>query len=167
MPKIKINKNSGFTLIELLVVISVIGFLASSSMVLLNSARIKARDANRKASLRQVQKALDLYYDASSAYPSSAGAWRSACPSYGGKPLSGADGYIPSLAPTYMSILPVDPLPCSRGDGYLYYSDGINYKLLSHVSPESYPSVGQPFYDPIRPTWAWMLCSGEPACSGW
>lgn len=167
MSRKKIKKAAGFTLIELLVVISIVGFLATASMVAFNSARIKARDTSRKASLKLIQTALDLYYDANSAYPSSGGAWRSACPSYGGYPITGATGYIPNLAPTYIGKLPVDPLPCSKGDGYLYRStsDGKSYKLLSHVSPESYPAGGQPFYDPIRPTWAWMLCSAEPACS--
>ncbi|OGF29861.1 hypothetical protein A3H09_02710 [Candidatus Falkowbacteria bacterium RIFCSPLOWO2_12_FULL_45_13] len=168
MFKEKINKQFGFTLIELLVVISIIGFLATASMVVFNSVRIKARDTRRKADLTQIRKALDLYYDANSAYPSSSGAWRSACPSYGGYPTSGATGYIPNLAPTHIGKLPIDPSPCSNGNGYLYYSDTVNYKLLSHVSPESYPSAGQPFYDPFRPTWAWMLCSANTTvCNTW
>lgn len=162
----KLN-NLGFTLIELLVVISIIGFLASASMLMFNIARVKARDTSRKASLKLIQTALDLYYDSNNAYPSSGGYWRSACPRYGGYPVKGANGYIPNLAPTQIGSLPLDPLPCSKGDGYLYRSDGTNYKLLSHVSPETYPASGQPFYDPVRPTWAWMLCSAEPACSSW
>lgn len=80
---------------------------------------------------------------------------------------SGANAYIQSPAPTYMSVLPVDPAPPANCNGYLYYSDGINYKFLVHVTPESYPSAGKVFYDPARPTWSWMICSGEPACSTW
>jgi len=58
------KKNSaGFTLVELLVVISVIGFLASASIVAFNNARIKARDTKRKAEVVQIQKALNLYAD--------------------------------------------------------------------------------------------------------
>lgn len=161
------NKSRGFTLIELLVVIAIIGLLASIVLVSLNSVRIKARDVSRKASLKQLQTALEMYYDSNNGYPSTGGGWRSVCPSYGGYPTSGVNGYIPNLAPTYISTLPIDPRPCSNGDGYLYNSNGTNYKLLSHVSPESFPSAGAPFYDPVRPTWAWMLCSGEPACSSW
>lgn len=155
------KQTRGFTLIELLVVIAIIGILSSVVLASLNTARTKARDTVRKSDLKQLQTALALYYTDNGSYPS--GGWRGAV-SYGGYG-TGASGYIPGLVPTYISVLPLDP----KGslDGYLYLSDSINYKLLSHVSPESYPSVGQPFYDPVRPTWAWMLCSGEPACSSW
>lgn len=56
------NKN-GFTLIELLVVISIISLLASIVLASLNSARVKARDARRVADIRQIQTALDFFYD--------------------------------------------------------------------------------------------------------
>lgn len=59
----------GFTLVELLVVISIIGFLASSAMYALNSARLNARDAQRLAELKNMQKALELYYDDHKYYP--------------------------------------------------------------------------------------------------
>ena len=63
------NLSRGFTLIELLVVIAIIGVLASTVLTSVNSARIKARDARRKADLRQISLALELYYDTYGAYP--------------------------------------------------------------------------------------------------
>lgn len=63
------NLPRGFTLIELLVVIAIIGVLASTVLASVNSARIKSRDAKRKADLRQISLALELYYDAYGAYP--------------------------------------------------------------------------------------------------
>lgn len=62
-------KTKGFTLIELLVVISIIGLLSSIVFASLNSARIKARDARRIADIKQIQMALDLYYDQNNTYP--------------------------------------------------------------------------------------------------
>lgn len=63
------NKKAGFTLIELLVVISIIGLLSSVVLASLNSARIKARDATRKAQFTQLVTALELYYDTYGRYP--------------------------------------------------------------------------------------------------
>lgn len=123
---------------------------------------MKARDAKRMADMKSLQTALELYLSDNNAYPSSAG-WRGEI-GYGGYG-TGASGYVPGLVPTYMSTLPAEPT--KKPDGYLYYSDGTNYKLLSHVSPETYPAAGQAFHDPVRPTWAWMICSGAPSCTTW
>ncbi len=59
----QLKRTKGFTLIELLVVVAIIGLLASVVMVSLNSARAKARDAKRVSDLRNIQAALELYYD--------------------------------------------------------------------------------------------------------
>lgn len=63
----------GFTLIELLVVISIIGLLASIVLASLNSARVKARDTRRIADIRQLQTALEFYYDQNGTYITSGG----------------------------------------------------------------------------------------------
>lgn len=59
----------GFTLIELLVVIAIIGILSSVVLASLNTARKKGRDARRVADIKQLQLALELYYDANGQYP--------------------------------------------------------------------------------------------------
>lgn len=59
----------GFTLIELLVVIAIIGVLSTLSIVALNSARARSRDAKRISDVKQLQTALEMYYNDNGAYP--------------------------------------------------------------------------------------------------
>ena len=145
-------RKSGFTLIELLVVISIIGILASLVLANLNTARAKARNVQRRSDLKQVQVALELYYDTNKAYPTT-NAWWGNCSDYGSHPTTGANGWVPNLAPTYMAQLPVDPRYNGSGGCYLYNSNGLDYKLLAHQTME----VGCPpmptndgMWDPVR-----------------
>ncbi|HCM44117.1 TPA: hypothetical protein DIS55_04180 [Candidatus Kaiserbacteria bacterium] len=103
----------GFTLIELLVVVAIIGLLSSVVLASLNGARVKGRDARRLADVKQIQLALELYYDDSdNKYPASvSGNW-----------LANVVG----LTPTYISTMPHDPNISSPGTGndYRYWSSG-------------------------------------------
>ena len=63
------HNKKGFTLIELLVVIAIIGLLSTLSILALNSARARARDAKRVADVKQIQTALELYYNDAGDYP--------------------------------------------------------------------------------------------------
>ncbi len=66
------NTKKGFTLIELLVVIAIIGILSSVVLASLNTARKKARDAKRISDVKNLQLALELYFDSNaSEYPDS------------------------------------------------------------------------------------------------
>jgi type II secretory pathway pseudopilin PulG len=144
--------------------------LSSILLIAISSARSKARDTQRRVDLYTMQKALDLYYQDNGQYPvtSPAGSWWGISQNGGSKTADSSNPYIPGLIPNYINRLPVDP----KGDvsgwtGYLYRSDGVGYKLLSHQNgPESFPLAGQPFYDPQRPVTAWMLCVGATEC-GW
>jgi uncharacterized protein (TIGR02145 family)/prepilin-type N-terminal cleavage/methylation domain-containing protein len=68
MFKIK-TKKPAFTLIELLVVIAIIGILATLAVVALQNARKNARDAKRIADVKQMQTALELYFNDAGSYP--------------------------------------------------------------------------------------------------
>lgn len=141
------NKNQrGFTLIELLVVIAIIGLLSSVVFASLNSARGKARDARRLADAREIEKALELYYNDNGAYPSTSGSWRgSSSGCYGGH----GNNTAPGLTPTYISSFPLDPAP-SGGACYLYLSNGTDYKFLIHGSFETCTAGSCPLQDPAR-----------------
>ncbi len=63
------NKKKAFTLIELLVVIAIIGILATLAVVALQQARQNARDSKRMADMKQVQTALELFFNENGRYP--------------------------------------------------------------------------------------------------
>lgn len=63
------TKKRGFTLIELLVVIAIIGILATLAVVALQQARQNARDSKRMADMKQVQTALELFFNENGRYP--------------------------------------------------------------------------------------------------
>ncbi|MEI6529753.1 MAG: prepilin-type N-terminal cleavage/methylation domain-containing protein [Candidatus Falkowbacteria bacterium] len=103
------KNQQGFTLIELLVVIAIIGLLSTLSIVALNQARARSRDARRIADVKQIQTALEMYYNDLGQYPTS---------------LT-AGSNISSSTVVYMDIVPKPPLPadnaaCSNTILYTY-----------------------------------------------
>ena len=62
------KNKKGFTLIELLVVIAIIGLLATIAVVALGTARKSSRDSKRIGDVKQIQTALELYYNAENSY---------------------------------------------------------------------------------------------------
>lgn len=99
---------------ELLVVIAIIGVLSSVTLVSLNEARSRARDANRVAQVGQVRLALELYYDNHGEYPIDGCTTRGlplgcGCVSYSGMVQDEL------VTGEYLSVIPEDPLhpdPC-------------------------------------------------------
>lgn len=63
------SKKQAFTIIELLVVISVIAIIATLAIVFLRQARVNARDSKRLSDIRQIQVALELFYNEVGRYP--------------------------------------------------------------------------------------------------
>jgi len=127
---------TGFTLIELLVVISIIGILASFSVVSLNGARVKARDAKRKADMVQMRIAIYLYYDDNLEYPK-CGTWDDEKDDFGatvGCYNTTLTNSLISQSKPYMSALPVDP----KGTGiytyrYVSNANGSEFVLAYNV----------------------------------
>ena len=66
---ISIRTKRGFTLIELLIVVAIIAILASVVLLGLRGAREKGRDARRISDVRNVQTALEFFFDKCGQYP--------------------------------------------------------------------------------------------------
>jgi len=128
----------GFTLIELLVVIAIIALLSSVVLASLNTARAKARDAQRESSIEQFRTALGMYYADHGAYPASGG---SSDPTIGSSWSDSNDSSWTTLqtklAP-YIASLPHDPSESSSG----WPGGGAqSYAYFANASP-TYCSLG-------------------------
>ncbi len=112
----RVHHRKSFTLIEMLIVIVIIGILAAALVPRLTSVQGRARDTKRKADLRQIAQALEIYKGDNSKYPLPAG-----CTYYGtgggppkcyqfsynaGQPYA---HYIAGITGVYISSLPTDP----------------------------------------------------------
>ena len=108
-----IKFKSGFTLIELLVVIAIIGILAAFILASMSESRAQARDAERLNDLKQMQTALELYYNRNKEYP--------------------AD--LDDIG-TYIDSVPTDP---RTGDSYTYQieNSGRNYAIQASSDDET------------------------------
>ncbi len=106
------NTLKGFTLIELLVVVSIIGILATLVAANLNSARSRARDAQRKSDLKNIQTALRLYYNDYGVYPRSTSGdnYIAGCGNITSPSLCSWGSAWVMQSKTYMNTLPEDPL---------------------------------------------------------
>ena len=107
------KRNKGFTLIELLVVVAIIGILASVVLASLNTARSKARDTKRKSDLKQIQIAVEYYYDKYGSYPSGV---------YSTTGYSLNMNVLP-IVPEFLSQMSPDPINVNGSYGY-YYARG-------------------------------------------
>lgn len=89
-----LKKNGGFTIIELLVVIVVIAILIALTLPNLFGLQRRARDDTRKNDLKNVQSALETYFNDNNAYPAA----------------------LSSLVSNYINAIPKDP----KGTNYTY-----------------------------------------------
>lgn len=100
---VQIEKKQKSSWVVILVVIGgilITGILATLAVVALGNARMKSRDAERVADMRQVMSALALYYNDAGSYPTQL---------VSGKPILYKDAI-------YMQEMPSNPTPRNDGD---------------------------------------------------
>ncbi len=135
------GSRSGFTLIEMLIVVAIIGILAGAVLVGLGPVQRQGRDSRRIADLRQVQNALELYYNKCGYYPGTAQA---------GSPC-GAFSQISAWADLSTTItgstlgvnkVPNDP---SAGRNYFYGTNatGSSYTIGATLEDTNNPNLSQ------------------------
>lgn len=118
----------GFTLVEVLIVVGVIGILATSLIVLIDpiSQSQKSRDSKRKADLKQIQSALELYRSDHGEYPPD------------GAIVSGSN--LIEDGTEYLKVIPVDP----KNEGqyrYTYDNTGNGYEIYVCAENEDTPET--------------------------
>lgn len=118
----KLKKQSGFTLIELLVVVAIIGILSSVVLASLSDARAQARDTSRIADLKQIETALQLFFNDNGYFPCEV-ASRCSGQSVNANGRIGEGAGLDTLLEPYLGEVPHDPN--GPGDStYFYYYDG-------------------------------------------
>lgn len=113
----------GFTLIEILVVIAIIGTLSALLLPNFMDARARARDAQRKSDLNQIQKALEMYKNdqVNQSYPDK-------------DKLPAAGLAFSSASGVYMKAVPKDPLSTdSTPIAYLYTPVGVGPVYVDYI----------------------------------
>ena len=138
MARNKDTASFGFTLIELLIVIAIIGILSTLLMANFIGVRQRARDAQRKSDIRQLQSALELYRADTGQYPAGGTTTSlnsTACPTSNAFVYKNTSGQTS----TYMSLIPCDPLGTSwfNGGNYYYTSTGTTYVLVTCLENSS------------------------------
>ena len=116
----------GFTLVELLVVVSIILMVASALFIQLQAYRGRARDAERERTVKELQKALELYVTNRLVFPQWSGV------------ITGSD--VLSLALIDADAIPsVRPDPLNSGT-YVYSYDsptGETYVITYNLETDS------------------------------
>jgi general secretion pathway protein G len=169
-----LKNRKGFTLIELMIAITIIAILATVGLVTYGRIQKNARISKRAQDLRALQAALETFKTGNGKYPYTGN---------GGNSGGCLKNTLMPLIPSYMAILPDDPINNSS-DAYCYrYSTdslGTQYRLetknlpTSEMSSTEYlaqPQLVDPKKDNYTGTYpggtnAGDQCKNDPGVSG-
>lgn len=129
----------GFTLIELLIVVAIIGLLATISMVILNNARRKSRDAKRVSDVQVIRAGLEQHWLEQAAYPS-----ESAFVTLGtGDALTlTSGGFKAAPGPSDVVYIPQVPVGPTSGEYYQYRSQSPTFGYTISFTTEGETTYG-------------------------
>ena len=116
------NNLRSFTLIELLIVIAIIAVIAAVIIASTGSSRISARDSRRIQDLKELQTALEFYYDDNKKYPDIS---TGCC-------IESSSEFKDALVPDYISTLPQDPTYPDQCYFYRSSPDASYYKIFAN-----------------------------------
>jgi general secretion pathway protein G len=100
-----------FTIVEVMIVLVIIGLIGAIVGINLVGAAQKAREQTTKTTLKNIQAALTLHHGTHGSYPQSAGS-------------------LVQLVQTNVLQLAASPVDAWNRE-ILFYSDGVNYQLIS------------------------------------
>lgn len=138
----------GFTLIEMLIVVAIIGILAGGLLVGLGPVQRQGRDSRRISDLRQVQTALELYYNKCGYYPGTA---QASTPCGAFSSINTWTGLTDAIDGSDLGVarLPNDP---SSGRTYYYATDntGTSYVLGADLEDSKNPNLARDVDDSVN-----------------
>lgn len=137
--RLQVTRHSGFTLVELLVVIGIIAVLSAVILPSLNKARQSSRDAKRVSDVKQLQLALELYYNINRSYPTS----------------SNLESAL--VTGNFISKIPTDP---SGGSAYPYSALGASICTSYHLGANM-ETANNSLIAEARKASSGTTCSGE------
>lgn len=128
MMKKHFNSWKGFTLIELIITMSVLGVVIGSVVFILNPLEQfqKARDAQRKNDLAQIQRALETFYNDFGRYPENTTNYKiDGDPGTGVSEIDWGNSWTP-----YIATLPKDPVSTRR---FVYSATSQSYRIYASL----------------------------------
>lgn len=130
----------GFTLIELMIVMVIMGILAAIGVSAFFASQMKGRDATRKADLRSIASALELFYNDKKTYPKDDGNGGMKGCGLNSDQVCTANQPFTDTKTNYMARFPTDvSTPNQR---YYYVSaTGSQFQLYAHLENANDPQI--------------------------